>query len=381
MSYTLFRFGPYEVCLLNLIALFVIFFVAYILRKVIHRSMKRYLIGANIRLEGRNATILKIFAQSIYLLAGFVAIQSFGINNENISFKEFLTYDIIQFSKLKINFFQIIFIIATIIGGKLLINLLKLYYNKKFRKKSHHDTSSEYVYGKTTTYIIYMVVFFLCLQELNINAGVFLGGSAALLVGIGLGLQDVFKDWVSGLILLYEGSMKIGDIIEIGDSKFPEPIVARILKINVRTTEIETRDGNVILIPNAKLTQEYVENWTHSKQIMRFRVDLAIAFNSDTELAVKLVRQAALSHPKVNKRAETLVRLREFSDRGLELELLFWADQTWDSNHYKSEIRFEIDRLFRHYKIEIPVPNRYIKFPNQNQSDNKVNNDLNPIVK
>ncbi len=324
--------------------------------------MKRYLIGANIRLEGRNATILKIMAQSVYLLAGYVAILSFGINNENVSFKEFLNYDIIQFSKLRINFFQIIFIIASIIGGKMLINLLKIYYNKRFRKRTEGNSTTEYVYGQTTTYIIYMLVFFLCLQELNINPGVFLGGSAALLVGIGLGLQDVFKDWVSGLILLYEGSMKIGDIIEIGDAKFQEPIIARILKINVRTTEIETRDGNVLLIPNAKLTQEYVENWSHSKPTMRFRINIAIAFNSDTELAVKLLRQAALSHPKVNKREEILVRMRDFSERGLELELLFWADQTWDSNHYKSEIRFEIDRLFRQYKIEIPVPHRHLHF-------------------
>lgn len=371
LSYTLFKFGPFEVCLLNIIALTVIFFVAYILRKMIHRSMKRYLIGANISLEGRNATILKIIAQSVYLFAGYVAILSFGINNENVSFKEFLNYDIIQFSKLKINFFQIVFICASIIGGKMLINLLKLYYNRKFRDKSKIDSSTEYVYGKTTTYVVYMIVFFLCLQELNINPSVFLGGSAAILVGIGLGLQDVFKDWVSGLILLYEGSIKIGDIIEIEDSKYREPIVARILKINVRTTEIETRDGNVILIPNARLTQEYVENWSHGKPSMRFRVTLAIAFNSDTELAVKLVRQAALSHPKVNKREEVSVRLREFSERGLELELLFWADQTWDSNNYKSEIRYEIDRLFRKYQIEIPVPNRYVQFPKQNQSESK----------
>ena len=378
MSSTLFRFGPFEVCLLNLIALSVIFFIAYILRKAIHRSMKRYLIGANISLDGRNSTILKILAQSIYLLAGYVAILSFGINNENVSFKEFLNYDIIQLSKLKINFAQIIFIIASIIGGKMLINLLKLYYNKKFRKRTEFNSSTEYVYGKTTTYIVYMVVFFLCLQELNINPSVFLGGSAALLVGIGLGLQDVFKDWVSGLILLYEGSIKIGDIIEIEDSKYREPIVARILKINVRTTEIETRDGNVILIPNARLTQEYVENWSHGKPTMRFRVTLAIAFNSDTELAIKLIRQAALSHPKVNKREEIAVRLREFSERGLELELLFWADQTWDSNNYKSEIRYEIDRLFRQYQVEIPVPNRYVQFSKQNEDESKTVNDLYP---
>lgn len=80
ISHTLFQFGPYKVCLLNLIALFVIFFVAYILRKVIHRSMKCYLIGVNIRLEGRLATWLKLMSQSVYILAVYVAILSFNIN-------------------------------------------------------------------------------------------------------------------------------------------------------------------------------------------------------------------------------------------------------------------------------------------------------------
>lgn len=360
MSYTLFQFGPYQVCLLNLIALSVIFFVAYILRKVIHRSMKRYLIGVNIKLEGRRATWLKLMSQSIYILAGYVAILSFNINNNDVTFREFLSYDIIKSNKIRVNFSQILFIIILVIGTRMLLNFLKLYYNKRFRGKADYNPSTEYVYVQISKYIIYIVTFYLCLQELEINPGVFLGGSAALLVGLGLGLQDVFKDWFSGIILLFEGSLKIGDIIELQDSKFKEPIVAKILKINVRTTQIETRDGNVLLIPNAKLTQEYVENWSHGTDISRFLINVTVAYRSNTEQVCTLLKQAALSHPKVNKSRPVQVRMKDFGEKGLDLELIFWADQSWEASNYKSEIRFEIDRLFRQYQIEIPFPKREI---------------------
>jgi small-conductance mechanosensitive channel len=232
MSYTLFQFGPYAVCLWNVIALFVIFFVAFILRKLIHQSMKRYLIGANIKLEGRRATWLKLISQSIYILGFYIAIYSFNINNEEVTFTEFLEYDILKSNKIRINFSQILSVILIIIVSKMILNFLKLYYNKKFRGRPDYNPSTEYAYVQISKYVIYIIAFYLCLQELDINAGVFLGGSAALLVGLGLGLQDVFKDWFSGLILLFEGTIKIGDIIELQDSKFKEPIVAKILKIN-----------------------------------------------------------------------------------------------------------------------------------------------------
>lgn len=360
MSYTLFQFGPYQVCLWNLIALTIIFFIAFILRKMIHQSMKRYLIGANIKLEGRRATWLKLLSQSVYILAFYVAIYSFNINNKEITFTEFLEFDILKSNKIRINFSQIISVIVIIVVARMLINFLKLYFNKKFRGKSDYNPSTEYVYIQISKYVINIIVFYLCLQEFEINASVFLGGSAALLVGLGLGLQDVFKDWFSGLILLFEGSLKIGDIIELQDSKFKEPIIAKILKINVRTTQIETRDGNVLLIPNAKLTQEYVENWSHGASVSRFIINVTVEYGSNTELVTTLLKQAAMSHPKVNKSEPVMVRMKDFGDKGLDLELIFWADQSWDANNYRSEIRFEIDRLFRQYAISIPFPLQHI---------------------
>lgn len=356
LSQTLFKLGPYNICLWNVIFLSIIFFVAMILRRVIHRMLKRYLKSANIRVEGRKVTWLKLMSQSVYLIATYVAVLSFNINNENVTFGDFLNFNLIESKKFTLSFYHILVIIAIYFGAKMLLNVVKLYFNKKFREKGEYNAGSEYVYSQIAKYVIYVFAIITSLKALDVDLTLLLTGSAALLVGIGLGLQDVFKDMFSGIVLLFEGNVHVGDIVEISNGGKSEAIVAKILKINVRTTQIETRDGNVLIIPNAKLTQEFVENWSHGSELSRFRITLVVDYGTNTELVSRLLKQAALGHPKVRKSHPVDVRLSNFGNFGLELELIFWADQSWDINYYKSEIRYEIDRLFREYKITIPYP-------------------------
>jgi small-conductance mechanosensitive channel len=170
---------------------------------------------------------------------------------------------------------------------------------------------------------------------------------------------------IAGIVLLFEGNLRVGDIVEINGKTKPasqsnESMVAKIVKINVRTTQIQTREGNVLIIPNTHLTQDRIENWSHGSELTRFTIKLAVAYGADLTLIERLLKQAALAHPKVKKNNPVMVRLADFGDAGLELELVFWADQSWDINNYKSEIRFEIDRLFRAYSIEIPYPQRVL---------------------
>ncbi|MFM7662859.1 MAG: mechanosensitive ion channel family protein [Bacteroidota bacterium] len=237
---------------------------------------------------------------------------------------------------------------------------MKLYISRKYRENSQYDRGSEYVYNQIAKYIIYIFSILMSFQVLEIDLTILLTGSAALLVGLGLGLQDVFKDMIAGIVLLFEGNVKVGDIVEISSTGKSSGIIAKILKINVRTTQIETREGNVIIIPNTRLTQDNVENWSHGSELSRFTILVTVNYGSKSELVTRLLKQAALAHPKVKKNQPVIVRLSNFSDNGLEMELIFWADQSWDINNYKSEIRMEIDRLFREYKITIPYPQRVV---------------------
>lgn len=364
LSYTLFNFGPYEVCLWNLVFLTSIIFISILLRRVIHKNLKRLLSNQNIQVEGRKATLLRLLSQSIYILSFYACIYSFGYNNQDVSFENFLSYDLINLGKLKISFAHILGILVVIIGARMLVNFVKLYFTRRISGRKDLDAGSEFVYIQVTKYIVYVIAFIICLQILEVKFTVLLGGSAALLVGLGLGLQDVFRDMFSGFVILFEGNLRVGDIVEIYDSGNSETVIAKLVKINVRTTQIETRNGNVLLVPNSKLTQGYVENWSHGSNLSRFTIEVSIAYGSNTELVKDLLKRAAMAHPRVNKSESVHVRLKNFGDNGLELELIFWAEQSWEANVYKSEIRFEIDRLFREHNVVIPFPQRDIRMQN-----------------
>jgi len=365
LSTTLFSLGPFKICLWNLVFLSLIFFIAAILKRLIHRSLKKYVQAANINMEGRRIAWLKLISQSVYLLAIYLAFLSLKFNNKLITFQDFLNFKLIDLKSFHLNFFDIFVILTIFFASRILVNFSKIVIGRKFRKAANSDLSTEYVYVKIAKYFIYVFAIIFCLQILDVDVTLLLTGSAALLVGIGLGLQDVFKDVFAGFVLLFEGNLRVGDIVEItsgskNSTKSSNGIIAKIVKINVRTSQIQTREGNVLIIPNTRLTQEQVENWSHGSELTRFMINLTVEYGANTELIKRLLKQAALAHPKVKKSHPILVRLSNFGDSGLELELVFWADQSWDINNYKSEIRFEIDRLFREYDIKIPYPKRDI---------------------
>ena len=365
LSTTLFSLGPFKICLWNLVFLSLIFFIAAILKRIVHRFLKKYVETANINMEGRRVAWLKLISQSVYLLAIYIAFLSLKFNNKSINFGDFLNFKLINLKSFHLDFFSIFVIVSIFFASRILVNFSKIIIGRKFRKAANSDLSTEYVYVKIAKYVIYVFAIIFCLQILDVDVTLLLTGSAALLVGIGLGLQDVFKDVFAGFVLLFEGNLRVGDIVEItsgskNSTKSSNGIIAKIVKINVRTSQIQTREGNVLIIPNTRLTQEQVENWSHGSELTRFMINLTVEYGANTELIKRLLKQAALAHPKVKKSHPILVRLSNFGDSGLELELVFWADQSWDINNYKSEIRFEIDRLFREYEIKIPYPKRDI---------------------
>ena len=370
---TLFYIGPYKICFWNLIFLLLIFFIAAVLRRLVHKALKGYVKSVNLQLEAKQMARLRLASQSVYLLAIYVAILSFRYNNGHVTFNDFLRFKILAFERFKIDFSDILIVISVFFGAKIATNLSRLYFARRFTNQANIDPGTEFVYNQLAKYFIYVGSILICFRLLDIDLMILLTSSVGLLVGIGLGLQDVFKDMIAGVVLLFEGNLRVGDIVEIsgksgasGQSK--DSLVVKIVKINVRTTQIQTREGNVLIIPNTHLTQDQIENWSHGSELTRFSIKVSVAYGSDLALIERLLKQAAFAHPKVKKNNPVFVRLHDFGDSGLDLELVFWADQSWDINNYKSEIRFEIDRLFRTYAIEIPFPQRVVHQANQRNS-------------
>lgn len=372
LSTTLFNIGPFNICLWNVFFILVIFTAAAILRRIILRLLRKYAKSAKITIEGRRITWLKMISQSVYLVAIYVSVLSFKFNNKDITFADLFKVKLIDLPNFKLDFSDLLVIVSVFFGARILVSFSTLLISRRLKRSKNYDKATEFIYVQIAKYFIYIFSIFFCFQLLNITS-LLLGGSAAILVGIGFGIQDVFKDFVAGFVLLFEAKLRVGDVVEItpvskAGSKSNETIVAKILKINLRTTEIQTREGNILIIPNTRLTQEQVENWSHGSELTRFTIKITVEYGSNTELIQRLLKQAALAHPNVNKNEPIMVRLADFADNGLDLELIFWADQSWDINNYKSEIRFEIDRLFREHQINVPFPQRVMHIKHETKT-------------
>ncbi len=183
---------------------------------------------------------------------------------------------------------------------------------------------------------------------------VLLVGSTALLVGLGLGVQNIFKDLVSGLFLLFEGTMKVGDIIEADNE------IGRVVDINLRSSEILTREGVKIIIPNSRFIVEKIVNWSHDDERVRFTVDIGVAYGSDVEAVILYLQEVLDENPKVLKDPFSFVRFSNFGESSLDFELVFWSKETFVINTLKSDLRRAVYKKLNEKGLNIPFPQRDI---------------------
>jgi small-conductance mechanosensitive channel len=207
-------------------------------------------------------------------------------------------------------------------------------------------------------YFIYLVVVFITMQNMGVKMSAILAASAALLVGIGLALQTFFQDIISGIFILLDQSVHVGDIIEI-DGK-----VGRVVEIKLRTTRAVTIDNKVLVIPNHKYLTSILYNWTENGTKTRENVTVGVAYGSDVELVKELLLQAAKNHPKVMKHPPPLVLFMNFGDSSLNFKLIFTLNNSFEAVMPQSDIRFEINRLFKENNVTIPFPQRDVHLYN-----------------
>jgi small-conductance mechanosensitive channel len=170
----------------------------------------------------------------------------------------------------------------------------------------------------------------------------------ALGIGIGFGLQNIVNNFASGLILLFERSVKVGDIVQINGEW------GIIKNLGLRATVVESFDHSEMIVPNSDLVSTRVTNWTLSDRQVRLVVKLGVAYGSDIDLVTKILYQIAQENPFVMKVPEPAVLFMEFGASSLDFELRVWVADIDNRTRIKSEINCEIDRLFRENNIEIP---------------------------
>ena len=269
-----------------------------------------------------------------------------------MTLRDILDIKLFETEKLAVTISDILIVILILVITKTVIELIKRLFRKQTARKNI-DVGKSHAILQLLRYILWITAIVACLDIIGINITIFLAGSAALLVGLGLGLQHVFQDFIAGIILLFEGSIKVGDIVEI-----EEQTVGRVKEIGLRTSKIETRNNIIMIIPNSKFITDNVINWSHIEKKSRFSVSVGVAYGSDVELVRDVLISCANEHNEVSKKPSAFVKFEDFGESSLDFELYFWTSNNFGVEIIKSDLRFMIDKKFRENGIQIPFPQR-----------------------
>ena len=263
--------------------------------------------------------------------------------------REFLEFELIRVGEYKIRVYTLATILIIFLITKLILVLIKKTLFRK-RKINEFDKGNAYALFQIIRYVIWVIAIGLVLETIGIKVTVLIAGSAALLVGIGLGLQQTFNDVLSGIILLSEKSIKIDDILEIdGD-------IVKMQSIGLRTSKGLNTDDISIIIPNSLITTNKVINWSHQTKKTRFKIDVGVAYGSDVDLVIKTLEDSAFEHPDTSDRELTEARLVNFGNSSLDFQVLFFSKNIFRINKVKSDIRRIINKKFIENNISIPFP-------------------------
>ena len=262
---------------------------------------------------------------------------------------DFFNFEIFNFNNHTLSIFDLSSIIVIVIITKLVLWLIsKALFNKK--KLHKLDEGSAFALFQIIKYLIWIIAITLMLEALGIKVTILLAGSAALLVGVGLGLQQTFNDMLSGIILLFEHSVKVGDILEIdGDRVIIQEIGLRTSKgMNVRQI--------VVIIPNSLITTNKVINWSHQTQKTLFNIDIGVAYGSDVDLVIQTLEESAVEHLEFSECEFKEVRFVNFGNSSMDFQLFFYSKNIIGIEKVKSDIRKIIYKKFNENKITIPFP-------------------------
>lgn len=201
----------------------------------------------------------------------------------------------------------------------------------------------------------YTIVFFgviLAAQCVGLNIGSLAIVFGFLSVGIGFGLQNITSNFVSGLILLLERPICVGDLVSVGEQ------VGTVTHIKMRATLIKTLDNVSMIVPNSKFIENDVANWSHDDPRIRLHCPVGVAYGSDVAKVKEALLRVAGAHPDVLKEPAPEVRFLEFGDSSLDFDLLVWIDKPSKQFVVRSQINFAIDAEFRKENVQIPFPQR-----------------------
>lgn len=236
--------------------------------------------------------------------------------------------------------------------------VFKRFFKSRILVKLNIDSANKETFANIISYFFGAILFTIILQYFGVNLSTLAVIGGGLGLGIGFGLQDVTKNFISGLTLLFERPIKPGDFIEI------EGIKGYIQEISTRSTVIETQDGAEIFIPNTYFINHRFTNWSYKSFTARIIIPVSVAYHSDLVLVTELLLQCAYEESRVLRNPSPEVLLMALGDSSLNLQLRLWINPIDQEPDIRSNLNFSIEHIFRENHITIPFPQRDIWIKN-----------------
>lgn len=280
--------------------------------------------------------------------------------------KQFLEYKLFEVGTFSITVWSIISLVLIYILTRIAIAVMSRLF-RRFAERRGMDKGRQVSFLLLMKYILWVFGISMMITSAGIQLTFLIASSAALLVGLGLGLQQIFSDFISGIFLLFEGTIQVGDILQVGN------VVGKVEKINLRTTIFRDRNDIVMIIPNHKFIEENVINWSHDNTVSRFIVNVSASYESDMEQVKQVLQDCLNSHKDViinDQRFAPSVRIADFLDSGVQFELLFYSENMFRIDNTKSDIRMMIWKAFKDRGITIPFQQMeiHVKTSHEGQS-------------
>jgi small-conductance mechanosensitive channel len=265
--------------------------------------------------------------------------------------RDVLNYTIFTLGEARITPLSIIYLLVLLTLLFVLSNKLRNFLVERLLGHTKLDLGARQAIGTITRYFILFIGFLIILQTVGINLTTLNVLAGAVGIGVGFGLQNIASNFISGLIILFERPVQVGDRIEI------DGVNGKVISIGARSTIVRTNDNITIIVPNSKFISENVVNWSFEGKKVRFRIPIGVAYNADINLAKKLLLKAADENGDVLKEPKPSVRLIRFGESSIDLELWVWSKEKLQRKAaFTSDLNFAIWEKFRASNVEIPFP-------------------------
>jgi len=264
--------------------------------------------------------------------------------------RDFLNTELFNIGQYEFKLYTLIVFIVFVFVVMGALSLLK----RLIYRSNKLNTGEKFSINKLSRYVIILIAALIGLRIVGFDITVFLAGYAALLVGIGFGLQNIFSDFISGIILLLDGSLKVDDIVEVNGR------IYIVEEIKFRTTTVIGRDENYVILPNSELTANSVVNWTYNKKPSRFEVNVGVDYSTNVPDVMEILKEVAKATPRVLVDPEPFVRFEDYADFKLVFSVYFYTYDIFRAENVKSAMRVKIFKALMAKGINIPFPQRVV---------------------